>query len=50
MRDITDEPEFYLGYEMVKLGNKIHVSSNNHVKEVLQRYPQKHGDIKKEVL
>ena len=29
---------------------KVYVSSNKYTKEILRRYQQKHGDIKKEVI
>ena len=33
----------------MKVGNKVNVSPNKYVKEILQRYQQNHGDINKEV-
>ena len=50
MHYIIDSPDYYLGNELVKVGNKIHVSPKKHVKEILQRYQKRHGDIKKELL
>ena len=41
--------DYYLGNELIKVGNKIHVSPKHYFRESLQRY-QKKGDIKKEVL
>ena len=45
--DIADSPYYYLRKELVKVGIKIHVSSKKYVKEILQRYQKKNGDIKK---
>ena len=43
VRNITDSPDKYIGNELVKVVNKIHVTSKKYVKEILQRYQQKKG-------
>ena len=48
--DITDSPNYYLGNELVQVGNHIHVSSKKYVNEILRKYQKTHGDLKKEVL
>ena len=47
---ITDSLDYYLGNELFKVWNKIHVPSNKYSGEILQMYQQKHGDLKKELL
>ena len=46
-RDINASPKYYLGNELVQVGNNIHVSSNKYVNKILQKYQKKHGDLKK---
>ena len=50
MRYIIDSPDYYLGNELAKVGNKIHFSSKKYIKEILRRYQKKCEDIKKEVI
>ena len=50
VQNITDSPDYYLGNELVKIGNKIHVYSKDYVKEIFRRYQKKHGYLKKELL
>lgn len=48
IRDLSDSPSYYLGNDLKKLGDKFHVSCGKYVKEVLRRYQDKHGTLKKE--
>ena len=50
VRNITDSPDYYLVNELVKVRNKMHVSSKKYVKKILRGYQGKHGDLKKELL
>ena len=50
VRDIADSPNYYLGNELVRVGNFIHVSSKKYVNEILSKYQNTNGDLKKEVL
>ena len=50
VRYITDSPNYYLGNELVQVGNHIHVLSKNYVNEILRKYQKTHGNLKKEVL
>ena len=49
VRDITEIPNYYLGNELVLFGNCIHGSSKKYVSEIIHKYQNKHGDLKKEV-
>ena len=49
VRDITDYPNYYLGNELVRVGDHIHVSSNKYVNEILRKYQKTHGELKNEV-
>ena len=46
---ITDSPKYYLGNELVRDGNRIHVSSKKYVNGIMRKYKKKHGEPKKEV-
>ena len=48
--DIKYSLDYYIGNELFKVWNKIHVPSNKYSREILQMYQQKHGDLKKELL
>ena len=48
VRDLSDSPSYYLGNDLKKLGDKMHVSCGKYVKEVLRKYQDKHGGVKKE--
>ena len=37
-RDINTSPKYYLGNELVRVGNTIHVSSNKCVNEIMRKY------------
>ena len=50
VRDITESTNYYLGNELVKVVNCIHVSSKKYVNEIILKYHNKHGDLKKELL
>ena len=50
VRYITDSPNYYLGNELVQVGNHIHVLSKKYVNEILRKYQKTHGKLKKEVL
>ena len=45
-RDITDSPNNYLVNELVRVGNHVHVSSENYVNEIMRKYQETHGDLK----
>ena len=45
--EITDSRNYYLGNELVRFGDHIHVSSKNYVNEILCKYQKTHGDLKK---
>ena len=47
VRDITDSPKYYLGNELVQVGDLIHVSSNKYVNVILRKYQKAHGNLKK---
>ena len=47
---ITDYPNYYLGNELVRVGNCIHVSPKKYLNEILRKYHNTHGDLKKELL
>ena len=49
VRDITGSPNYYMGNELVRFGNKIHVSLRKYVNEIMRKYQNKYGDLKKEV-
>ena len=36
VREITDYPNYYLGNDLIQVGNLIHLSSNNYVNEILK--------------
>ena len=50
IREITDSPNYYLGNELVRVLNIIHVSSTKYVNEIMRNYKNIHGDSKKELL
>ena len=50
VRDITDSTKYYLGNELVQVGNHIHFSSNKYVNEILCKYQKTHGEPKKYIL
>eukprot|EP00957_Ditylum_brightwellii_P012256 925919-Ditylum_brightwellii.AAC.1 len=50
VRDVMDSPDFYLGNDLSRRGNKIHVSTKNYVMGVLHKYQWKHGELVKENL
>ena len=50
VRYITDSPKYYLGNELVRVGNIIRVSSKKYVNEILRKYQKTHSNLKKEVL
>ena len=35
---------------MIKVGDCIHVSSNNYVNEIMRKYQNKHGELNKDAL
>ena len=37
-REINASPKYYLGNELVRVGNNIHVQSKKYVNEVLRKY------------
>jgi hypothetical protein len=41
----AESPTYYLGNDIKKSRNYLHVSSKKHFKEVLQKYQEKHGDV-----
>ena len=47
VRDITDSSNYYLGNELVRVGNCINVSSNNYVNEIMRNYKETYGDLMK---
>ena len=47
VRDITDSTNYYLGNELVKVVNCIHVSSKKYVNAILHKHQNAHGDLKK---
>jgi hypothetical protein len=48
VRNKEDSPTYYLGSNIKKVGNYLHVSSSKYVKETLKTYQEKYGAIKKE--
>ncbi|MGH7955023.1 MAG: reverse transcriptase domain-containing protein [Gloeomargaritales cyanobacterium] len=48
VRNICDSPSFYLGLDFVKRGKYMQISTKTYVKEVLRRYQDKHGCLRKE--
>ena len=38
VRDITDSPNYYLGNELLRVGNHIYISSKNYANEILHKY------------
>ena len=47
---IMESPNYYLGNEIVQVGYRIHVSSKKYLNEIMRKYHNIHGDLKKEVL
>eukprot|EP00957_Ditylum_brightwellii_P085230 6481552-Ditylum_brightwellii.AAC.1 len=50
VRDVMDLPKFYLGNNVILNGKKLHISTKSYLKEVLQKYQDKHDSIPKENL
>ena len=50
VRNITDSLNYYLVNELVRVGDRIHVSSKKYVNDNMRNYQKAHGDLKKEVL
>ena len=48
VRDVTDSPSYYLGNDLVRVGNKILISTKKYTAEVLRKYQSIYGDIRKE--
>ena len=49
IRGITDSTNYYLGNELLQVGNKINVTPKKYVNEILCNYKRTHSDLKKEV-
>ena len=50
IRYIMESTYYYLGDELVQVGNNIQTSLKKYSNEVLCRYQKTHGNLKKEVL
>ena len=50
VREITESPKYYLGNELVQVGNHIHVSSNKYMNGFLCNYQKVNVDLNKELL
>lgn len=50
LRDLTDQPSYYLGNDLTKIGNKFHISSARYIKEVIRKYQETHGSIRQETV
>jgi hypothetical protein len=50
IRNKEDSPSYYLGNNIKKVGNNLHVSTAKYVNEVLRKYQSTYGDIRKENL
>ena len=50
VREITDDPNYYLVNELVRFGYHIYVSSKKYMNKILCNYQKTHGYKKKEVL
>ena len=50
LRDITDQPSYYLGNDLMKKGNKFHISSSRYIKEVIRKYQEIHGSLRQETV
>ena len=48
VRNIEDSPSYYLGNDIRRIENKVHVSSKKYVTEILRRFQEKYGTLKKE--
>ena len=49
IRGITDSTNYYLGNELLQVGNKINVTPKKYVNEILCNYKRTHSELKKEV-
>ena len=48
VRNIEDSPSYYLGNDIKRIKDKVHISSKKYVTEVLRRFQEKYGTLKKE--
>jgi hypothetical protein len=48
IRNKADSPSYYLGNDIKMVNNRLHVSTKKYVQEVLRRFQQKYGSIRKE--
>lgn len=48
IRNKADSPSYYLGNDIKTVGKYLHISTKKYVTEILRRFQQKYGDIKKE--
>ena len=47
IRDVTDSPTYYLGNDIKRVNSRLHVSSAKYVQEMLRKYQDDHGVLKK---
>ena len=47
---VMESPNYYMVYELARVGYRIYVSSKKYVNEILREYQKTHGDLKKEVI
>jgi hypothetical protein len=48
VRNKEDSPTYYLGRNIKKVGNYLHISSTKYIKETLKKYQEKYGGVSKE--
>ena len=48
VRNIEDSPSYYLGNDIKRIKDKVHISSKKYVTEVFRRFQEKYGTLKKE--
>ena len=48
IHDLNDKPDYYLGNNIKAVKNGYHVSSEKYTKEILRRYQDKYGLLRKE--
>jgi hypothetical protein len=48
VRNKEDSPTYYLGSNIKKVDNYLHIAGMKHIKEMLRKYQEKYGGVKKE--
>ena len=48
VRNKEDSPSYYLENDIKRKGKYLHVSNKKYITEVLQKYQEKHGCLRKE--